>query len=235
MKNNKSKNRRLFLGGYILIIVVSVLFIYYRNLEIIPNEMIVYYTNNTLKDTGAENIVTGIYLNYRLYDTFFEALMLLVSVIGIIRFSRHDGDDHLDNKEVSNEDEEENEKKSQLMSIMGGFLFPFILIFGAYIIFNGHKSPGGGFQGGAVLTSVFIIKYLVMPSNDIHAEFLYKAEKILFILIISTGIIFSFGGLLGQYSFLKVPFLIFMNTLIGIKVFCGLSIVFYRFIFFESR
>ncbi|SHH27309.1 MnhB domain-containing protein [Clostridium grantii] len=234
MKNNKSKNRRIFLGTYLLIIALFVLFLYYKNSEIIPNEIITYYTNSALIDTGAENVVTGIYLNYRLYDTFFEALMLLVSVIGIIHFSRHDGNDHLEDEDV-NKVWEENLEQSQLMTSMGGFLYPFILIFGAYIIFNGHKSPGGGFQGGAVLASVFIIKYLVMPTNDIHAEFLYKTEKILFFLIISTGIIFSFGGLLTRYNFLNVPFLIFMNTLIGIKVFCGLSIVFYRFVFFESR
>ncbi len=31
--------------------------------------------------------------------------------------------------------------------------FPFIMIFGVYIILNGHLSPGGGFSGGAVLGS----------------------------------------------------------------------------------
>lgn len=51
-----------------------------------------YYINNFLKDTGAYNAVTAIYLNYRLFDTFFETLLLLVSVIGIIYFSRYEGD-----------------------------------------------------------------------------------------------------------------------------------------------
>lgn len=51
-----------------------------------------YYINNFLQDTGAGNAVTAIYLNYRLFDTFFETLLLLVSVIGIIYFSRYEGD-----------------------------------------------------------------------------------------------------------------------------------------------
>ncbi len=51
-----------------------------------------YYVNNFISDTGAKNAVTAIYLNYRLFDTFFETLLLVISVIGIIYFSRHKGD-----------------------------------------------------------------------------------------------------------------------------------------------
>lgn len=36
-------------------------------------------------------------------------------------------------------------------------LVPFIQLFGLYIIVHGHYSPGGGFQGGVVLGSSFIL------------------------------------------------------------------------------
>lgn len=51
-----------------------------------------YYMTYFIRDTAALNAVTGIYLNYRVFDTLFETLTLLVSVIGIIYFSRHEGD-----------------------------------------------------------------------------------------------------------------------------------------------
>lgn len=51
-----------------------------------------YITTNFMAETGAENAVTAIYLDYRMFDTLFETLLLLVSVIGIIYFSRHEGD-----------------------------------------------------------------------------------------------------------------------------------------------
>ncbi len=54
-------------------------------------ELFHYYISHFKADTGAGNAVTAIYLNYRLFDTFFETLLLLVSVIGIIYFSRHEG------------------------------------------------------------------------------------------------------------------------------------------------
>lgn len=66
------------------------------SMEIYPidsaQELYHYYIENFKTDTGAGNAVTAIYLNYRLFDTFFETLLLLVSVIGIIYFSRHEGD-----------------------------------------------------------------------------------------------------------------------------------------------
>ena len=36
-----------------------------------------------------------------------------------------------------------------------------ILVFGIYILLNGHLSPGGGFSGGAILASAFIIFAMV--------------------------------------------------------------------------
>lgn len=47
-------------------------------------------------------------------------------------------------------------------------LLPFIQIYGLYIIFHGHVSPGGGFAGGAVLASSFILFAL---ANGVGAGF----------------------------------------------------------------
>jgi len=46
-----------------------------------------YYIENSEKDTAATNAVTAIYLNYRVYDSIFETLILLVSVSAVIHFS----------------------------------------------------------------------------------------------------------------------------------------------------
>lgn len=49
-----------------------------------------YYFQNTYKETGSKNIVTGIYLDYRLFDSIFEAGILLVAVTGIIFMTKKD-------------------------------------------------------------------------------------------------------------------------------------------------
>lgn len=37
------------------------------------------------------------------------------------------------------------------------WVYPFILLFGAYIIVHGHLTPGGGFPGGVLLATSLII------------------------------------------------------------------------------
>lgn len=54
--------------------------------------MATYITNNAYAETGASNAVTATYLFYRYYDTLFEALMLLFSIIAVIYMSIHEGD-----------------------------------------------------------------------------------------------------------------------------------------------
>lgn len=49
-----------------------------------------YYIINTFEETGSKNFVTGIYLDYRLLDSIFEASILLIAVTGIIFMSKKD-------------------------------------------------------------------------------------------------------------------------------------------------
>ena len=42
---------------------------------------------------------------------------------------------------------------SRIVKTMSNIIFPFAMIFGLYIIAHGHITPGGGFQGGAVVAS----------------------------------------------------------------------------------
>ena len=39
-------------------------------------------------------------------------------------------------------------------------LAPFVQVFALYVLFHGHESPGGGFQGGAILgASVILLRF----------------------------------------------------------------------------
>ena len=42
-----------------------------------------YYVTHGVEDTGALNLVTAIYLNYRAYDTLGETTVLFVAVLGV--------------------------------------------------------------------------------------------------------------------------------------------------------
>ena len=122
---------------------------------------------------------------------------------------------------------------SKLVSRSLGVIFPVILVFGMYIVVNGHVSPGGGFQGGALIMAIYICKYIINPMDTIELLRLQSLEKIILILIFAFAL--GFLATMANMSFpiLNVPYLILMNLLIGIKVACGMTIIFYRFILYE--
>jgi multisubunit Na+/H+ antiporter MnhB subunit len=80
---NKLKTVSIIILILVLVITVFVLFNYSES----DNSTAEYYVENSEKDTAATNAVTAIYLNYRVYDSIFETLILLVSVSAVIHFS----------------------------------------------------------------------------------------------------------------------------------------------------
>lgn len=125
-------------------------------------------------------------------------------------------------------------ESQNFVSTMTGFLYPFVIVFGFYVILNGHNTPGGGFQGGAILATLFIGRFIVNPLNDIDAHLLHDIEQALFSLIIVVPVLFLFYQINRAYPVLNEAFLVLMNVLIGIKVCLGLTIVVFRFGFDEE-
>jgi multicomponent Na+:H+ antiporter subunit B len=117
---------------------------------------------------------------------------------------------------------------------MIAFVYPLVLIIGVYIIVFGHVTPGGGFQGGALLATVFICRYLETPQEDIEIKKMLKLEKMMFIAIILLPSIYLFLQLVPVFDRTNIVYLVCMNALIGLKVCIGLSIIFYRFVFYEG-
>lgn len=77
----------------IAILVVTVLFVFLVtviDIERIDSSSKDYFIEESLNDVHSRNIVTGIYLDYRLFDSIFEAGILLVSVAGVIFMTKED-------------------------------------------------------------------------------------------------------------------------------------------------
>ena len=83
--------RQIVITIFVVVLMGFVLYIANGHREILPNEVSAYYLNNFTSDTGAGNAVAAIYLNYRMYDTLFEALILLTSIIGMLHFFKAGG------------------------------------------------------------------------------------------------------------------------------------------------
>lgn len=124
------------------------------------NEVSARYITQGLKETGAVNMVTGMILDYRAFDTFGESCVLFIASCCVFALLRIDGANR--DKETRKRLEEANDrlfepKNDIILQKCACVLVPFIMIFGIYIIVNGHLSPGGGFSGGAVLGSGLIL------------------------------------------------------------------------------
>lgn len=122
------------------------------------NEVSAKYIEDGLQDTGAVNIVTGMILDYRAFDTFGEACVLFIATWTVLIMLRND---KKKGKGSSEEDEildnHYEPKEDVILQKITCLLFPIIVIFGIYVILNGHLSPGGGFSGGAIIGAGLIL------------------------------------------------------------------------------
>lgn len=59
--------------------------------ETINKETAEYLMTLLQEESGSQNIVTAVYLQTRVFDTLFETLLLLVSIVGVLHFSKGKG------------------------------------------------------------------------------------------------------------------------------------------------
>ena len=124
------------------------------------NEVSARYIEKGVEETGALNYVTGMILDYRAFDTFGESCVLFIASCGVLALLRLDAvsRDAQTRKRLDEANDRLFEPKNDIiLQKCACVLVPFIMIFGIYIILNGHLSPGGGFSGGAVLGSGLIL------------------------------------------------------------------------------
>jgi len=136
---------------------------------------------------------------------------------------------------------------SKIVRTVANQLILFILIFGLYVIAHGHLTPGGGFQGGAVVVSGVVMLLVAFSSQELKKSL---RERVLSIMESTGALIFAILGFAGLgtvffYNFLvgspifgHIPptgpnpgdfwtggFIPLMNFAVGLKVIAGLSAV----------
>lgn len=129
-------------------------------------------------------------------------------------------------------------KKTEILDLISRKLAPFMFLFGFYLLFYGRLSPGGGFQGGVVISSGVIL--LSMSQGVAAAEELFPAKSLALIEFLAffillclgvAGIVFGEGflgnptGATGNSALTMASFITILNFLIGIKVGAGISLI----------
>ena len=139
---------------------------------------------------------------------------------------------------------------SKIVRTMSNITLPLILIFGFYVIAHGHLTPGGGFQGGAVVASGFAMILIAYGSlwtikkvKEKHLSVFESIGAIAFIGLGFLGLVFgsvfflnfmanttNFFGIFGSnVDYLSTAanintagILPLMNFAVGLKVIAGL-------------
>lgn len=99
-----------------------------------------------------------------------------------------------------------------ITTLISSVVTPFIMLFGLCIIFHGHYSPGGGFQGGTILAASIILIRLALGSEIGQMQFNRSLATPLgslgVLIYFSTGLAaVFFGGRFLDYGFLPVAHL----------------------------
>ncbi len=106
---------------------------------------------------------------------------------------------------------------SVIVRSMTKILFPFILVFGAYLVIHGHLTPGGGFQGGAVAASA--IALVVVSFGGTKKA--YKGYKGVTAGLEATGLLFFIS-----LAFVGISVAFFYNFLSNTPYIFGTSVAF---------
>jgi multicomponent Na+:H+ antiporter subunit B len=138
-------------------------------------------------------------------------------------------------------------RKSRIVGHIAAVFYPFCLVFGLYVVLHGHLTPGGGFQGGAVMATGAALMMVAGMFDEGEREIKYHHYKaieafglLLFIGLAFAGILSGHGaffrniwanaggwfGAPGESgSFNSGGLLPLMNLAVGVEVFGGISVI----------
>ncbi len=147
-----------------------------------------YYLDTTVGQTGAVNSVTSIVVSYRGFDTLGEVTVLFLAATGL-------GAILFDKKGKKRE----IQHASLIVRVTSKIMYPMIILLGAYVFVHGHLTPGGGFQGGAIIATGVLLMFMSYRSFETNHKILTWIESLAGIMFVSIG----FTGLIVDHSFLQ--------------------------------
>lgn len=180
MQENQIRNFRVFYRIVSVIACLSLFAVLAFTIYFLPdfgvannpenNEVVERYVEKGLEETGAVNIVAGMILDYRAFDTFGESCVLFIASSCVFIMLKI-GDNRLEKKKREQEisrDHRFEPRHDIILRNITKVLVPMIFIFGIYVILNGHISPGGGFSGGAIIGAGLILYLSAFGYDNTH-------------------------------------------------------------------
>ena len=139
----------------------------------VENEVVHRYLSRGLQEGGATNLVANMILDYRAFDTLGESNVLFTAACTVLLLLRRmrSGEGNLCRSDES------DAPADPILQAGVGILCPVILLYGLYIILNGHLGPGGGFSGGTVMGAALILYRCALGSRLIGGYFSFRTYQ----------------------------------------------------------
>lgn len=113
-----------------------------------------YYLEHGFHDAHTPNIVTVMIADYRGFDTLGETVVVFTAGLACWLL--------LPRRRPAPPTALTVRKDSVIVDVITRLMVPIIMIFALYVIFHGHYSPGGGFQGGALMAGATLLARVVL-------------------------------------------------------------------------
>lgn len=159
-----------------------------------------YYLEHGPEETGSENVVTSVILNYRGFDTTGEVTVIVTALMSVIAVLAGTQD-------VGQEPDTAATRiaPSVVVRFIVRILAPFILVFAVYVILNGHITPGGGFQGGTMLGALIIALTLVLDERTSARLIPRRSVRVVQAIAPLTFVAVGLIGLIAWGDYLYLP------------------------------
>jgi multicomponent Na+:H+ antiporter subunit B len=184
------------------------------------NPLALHYVEKGAEEVGAANIVTSVVITYRGFDTLGEVTILFLAA-AIAGFFLKAG-------KLDKSRESALRKTSEILVTASTLLVPTIFMLGVYIFMNGHLTPGGGFQGGAVIATGVVMMIMAKPDMKFSHKLLESIEAVsgvAYVILGILGLVFASGFLdnhvlpLGKFgTLLSAGIVPVIYVMIGLKV-----------------
>ena len=127
--------------------------------SITNNEVAERYLEKGIEETGAINFVAGMILDYRAFDTFGESNVLFMAVIAVLMLLQRDKKNisAAEDQEMAEDEVFDGQDSKVILQKGAKALAPIVILYGIYVVLNGHLSPGGGFSGGSIIGAGLIL------------------------------------------------------------------------------
>lgn len=106
-----------------------------------------------VEERRAANLVSSVTYDYRALDTLGEEFILLAAVTGVALLLRLTREERIGPLPARSEIDD-------ALRFVGPAIVALMVLFGIYVATHGQLTPGGGFQGGAIVATGIMLLYL---------------------------------------------------------------------------